>query len=56
VGYDITSKLTVDLAYVADFYQSRNVVNTIDNNLGAFMNGKYHEFVNVAVATLTYKF
>lgn len=56
IGYDITSRLTVDLAYVADFYQSRNVVNTVDNNLGAFTNGKYREFVNVGVATLTYKF
>lgn len=55
LGYDITSKLTIDLAYVADFYQSRNVVNA-DNGFGAFTNGKYSAFVNVGVATLTYKF
>ena len=47
--------LGYDIAYVADFYQSRNVVNA-DNGFGAFTNGKYSAFVNVGVATLTYKF
>jgi len=56
IGYDITSRLTVDLAYVADFYESRDVVNTEDNSFGAFTNGKYREFVNVGAVTLTYKF
>ena len=51
LGYDITSRLTVDLAYVADFYESRNVVNA-DNGFGAFTNGKYREFVNVGVAII----
>ena len=56
VGYDITSRLTVDIAYVADFYQSRNVVNTVGNSVGAFTSGKYSEFVNVGTFSLTYKF
>jgi len=56
IGYDITSRLTIDIAYVADFYESRNVVNTVDNSLGAFLNGKYSAFVNIATMSLTYKF
>ncbi len=56
IGYDVTSRLTIDIAYVADFYQSRNVVNTVDNNLGAFLNGKYSAFVNIGTMSLTYKF
>jgi len=56
VGYDITSRLTIDIAYVADFYQSRNIGNTVDNNLGAFLSGKYRAFVNVGTMSLTYKF
>jgi long-chain fatty acid transport protein len=56
LGYDVTDKLTLDLAYVAAFYDSRNIVNTVSNVLGAFLNGKYSEFVNVGTVSLTYKF
>ncbi len=56
IGYDITSKLTLDVAYAADFYQSRGIVNTVDNALGAFLNGKYSAFTNIATMSLTYKF
>jgi len=56
IGYDITSKLTIDIAYVADFYQSRNVVNTVDAVLGANLSGKYKAFVNIGTMSLTYKF
>ena len=57
VGYDITSRLTIDVAYVADFYQSRNVVNSVDTTtFGAYLSGKYSEFVNVGTLSLTYKF
>ena len=56
IGYDITSRVTLDIAYVADFYQSRGIVNTVDNSLGAFLNGKYRGFVNIGTMSLTYKF
>ena len=59
LGYDITSRLTIDVAYIADFYQSRNVTNSVDAALQSgltSLNGKYSAFVNVGTMTLTYKF
>ena len=56
LGYDITKNLTIDIAYVADFYESRNVVNNVDTGIGASLSGKYSAFVNVGTMTLTYKF
>ncbi len=56
MGYDITSRLSLDIAYVAAFYQPRNVINTVDNVYGAFLSGKYSEFVNIGTISLTYKF
>jgi long-chain fatty acid transport protein len=55
-GYDITSRLTIDVAYVADFYQARNVTTTADAVYGASLSGKYSAFVNVGTMSLTYKF
>ena len=56
IGYDITSRLTLDIAYVASFYESRNVVNSVDSVYGASLSGKYMEFVNIGTMSLTYKF
>lgn len=56
IGYDITSKLTLDIAYAGAIYEARNVVNNVDSALGASLSGKYREFVNIATASLTYKF
>ena len=59
IGYDITKNLTIDIAYVADFYTSRNVVNSVDGNLGPNstpLSGKYSAFINVGTMSLTYKF
>ena len=53
IGYDITKNLTIDIAYVADFYESRNVITTIGSPT---LNGKYSAFVNVGTMSLTYKF
>ena len=52
-GYDITSKLTIDVAYAAVFEDTRNVTTTIGNTA---LNGKYNGFVNIGMMTLTYKF
>ena len=57
-GYDITSRLTVDVAYAGAFEDTRKVTSTIgvvsvgQNNLS----GKYSGFVNIGLLTLTYKF
>ena len=53
IGYDIASRLTIDIAYVADYEVSRKVVTNIDS---PYLNGKYSEFINVATMQLTYKF
>jgi long-chain fatty acid transport protein len=56
LGYDITKNLTIDIAYVADFYESRNVINSVDSGFGTNLSGKYSAFVNVGTMSLTYKF
>ena len=53
LGYDITSKLTIDVAYVAAFEDTRKVSTTIG---GGALNGKYSGFANIGTLTLTYKF
>jgi len=52
IGFDLTSKLTIDVAYAGAIYKMRNIISTTD----ASLSGKYSEFVNVGVVTLTYKF
>ena len=57
LGYDVNSKLTIDLAYVAVVYEPRKVTDdTIDTVFGANLNGKYRQFINIGNVTLTYKF
>jgi len=53
LGYDITKNFTIDVAYVAGFEESRNVINSED---GGLLSGKYSGFVNIGTMTLTYKF
>ncbi len=55
-GYDLTQSLVLDFAYVAVFYDTRKVSNTVDSGFGANLNGTYDQFVNISTATLTYKF
>jgi long-chain fatty acid transport protein len=54
-GYDLTKRLTLDVMYSALVYDSRNVTNTVSNPFGT-VNGKYNEFINTAMVSLTYKF
>jgi long-chain fatty acid transport protein len=56
LGYDISSNLTIDLAYVAVFYETRDINNSVDSGFGANLDNKYKSFVNIGMATLTYKF
>ena len=60
-GYDITSHVTVDVAYNAIFMQTRVIQNSIGANSTASdpqanVSGTYENFVNLLVANVTYKF
>jgi long-chain fatty acid transport protein len=55
-GFDITKRLTLDVAYSALVYDSRVIVNKVSNSQGGSVNGKYEEFVNIGLMSLTYKF
>ena len=58
-GFDITKRLTLDVAYAAQFYNSRNIVNSVASNAlvpAGTVDGKYREFVNIGLVSLTYKF
>jgi long-chain fatty acid transport protein len=55
-GYDLSSRLTLDMAYAAVFFESRDINNSVDSVFGADLDGKYTTFVNVGTVTLTYKF
>jgi len=54
-GYDIFKRLTLDFAYSADFYEARSIVNTVDAADNG-VNGNYHQFTNLVLMTITYKF
>ncbi len=56
LGYDITSQLTIDLAYVGVLYEPRKVDNSVDGVFGANLDGRYKQFINIGSVTLTYKF
>ncbi len=56
IGYDLTRNLTLDIAYVAVLYETRKVSNTVESAFGANLSGTYNQFINIGVATLTYKF
>ncbi len=55
-GYDITKALTFDLAYSAMFYNTRYVNNEVGNSAGASIDGKYSQWINLVLATVSYKF
>ncbi len=60
VGFDITPRLTVDVAYSALVYDTRKIVNSVGfvNGLvsAGTVDGKYENFVNIALMSFTYKF
>ncbi len=53
-GYDLNSQLTVDVAYSALLYEPRKINNAYGSPLT--VNGKYTQFINIGLVTLTYKF
>ena len=55
-GFDITKKLTLDVTYSMLVYDSRSIINTVSNASGGSVNGKYEQYVNIGLVSLTYKF
>jgi long-chain fatty acid transport protein len=53
-GYDITKDLTFDFAWAAMFYKTRTINNNVNEPFG--IDGTYHEWVNLVLATATYSF
>jgi len=56
LGYDFNQHMTIDLAYSLLIYEHRNINNTVGNVFGADVDGRYKQFMNIGVVTLTYKF
>jgi long-chain fatty acid transport protein len=61
LGFDITKRLTLDVAYSIEIYDTRDITNSVAANPGAgvpagTVDGKYKEFVNIGLVSLTYKF
>ena len=56
LGYDVTKNLTLDLAYSALFYENRTIDNTLGSSISTTDNGKYKQFINIGLMTLTYKY
>ena len=52
-GYDIRKDLTFDFAYGYMVYNNRTISNSVDGSVG---NGKYKQWINLVLATVTYKF
>ena len=56
MGFDLYQHLTLDLAYSALIYKERKVNNSVGNNVGGNIDGKYKQFMNIGLATVTYKY
>ena len=55
-GYDLTRHLTLDVAYSGLIYESRKVNNDVGTLVGQDISGKYRQYTNIGLITLTYKF
>ncbi len=55
-GFDITKHLTLDVAYSMLIYDSRTIINTVSSASGGSVDGKYEQYVNIGLVSLTYKF
>jgi long-chain fatty acid transport protein len=52
-GFDITKRLTLDVAYSVNFYTARNIINSV---AGGTVDGKYEQILHMGLVSLTYKF
>jgi len=55
-GYDLTKRLSIDLAYSGLVYRARDITNTVSNVFTGTVNGKYSQYVHIGALSLTYKF
>lgn len=55
-GFDISSNLTIDMAYSLLIYETRKINNATGNLFGADIDGTYDQYINMVLMTLTYKF
>jgi len=55
-GFDLTQRLTLDVAYSLGIYQTREITNHVLSNEFQTVNGKYSEYLNIGLVSLTYKF
>jgi len=59
-GYDITKRLTIDVTYSGLIYQTRDIINSLLSTIpptGTYSaNGKYSQYINIGLVSLTYKF
>ena len=53
VGYDIRKDLTIDLAWSAMYYKTREIDNAVASGT---ISGTYRQWINLLYATLTYHF
>jgi long-chain fatty acid transport protein len=55
-GYKIRDNLTLDMSWMGMFYADREIINTIGDSVGSNLDGTYENFINIGMATITYKF
>lgn len=59
-GYDLTKNLSLDVAYSLLIYDSRKITNSVSAGAVSLytgnVDGKYSEYVNIGLVSLTYKF
>ena len=56
IGYKIREDLVLDLAYSALFFENRTINNNVGNGVGGAADGVYEQWINIAMATLTWRY
>ena len=54
-GFSFTKNISIDFAYAAMFYNSRDIDNDVGAGSGASIDGKYESFNNIYMVTLNFK-
>jgi long-chain fatty acid transport protein len=55
-GYLVRENLNFDFSWMGMFYGDREIANTIGDSVGSNLDGTYENFINIVMATVTYKF
>jgi long-chain fatty acid transport protein len=55
-GYMVRENLNLDMSWMGMFYPDEDVRNTIGDSVGSNLDGTYENFINIVMATVTYKF